>query len=204
MTDECTSGDKNQKFEDYYDGDSAPIAENSNIKSNYNINDQSNFTSYQSTTNPETPYYYTASENKSNENNMNNNSNLQTSKIKLIIQYILSWILVSVSLIDIIFQLIYWYINLFLMIDDVAILAISSIYLFFTFKRKKFNILITILTVIICIGGFGCKGFGLTLLNDRIHNNTIPQYLPIVLFMLVVIRSFTIFFYIPITCDNYF
>ena len=175
------------------------------MQPNYNQNRQNFLPTYQATINPETPYYYTPSENMPNENNMNYNSNPRReifSKCTIIKQYILAWILIGVSLLDILFQLIYWYVNLYLMIDDIAILAISSVYLFYTFKRKKFNIFIGILTVIIWFCGFGCKGFGLTLLNDRIKDHTIPNFLPIILFLMIGVRTFTIFFYIPIACQQ--
>ena len=204
MADVYIAGEKGEHFESYYDNDSAPIAQNVNTQPNYNQNQQNNLSKNQSTINPETSYYYAASENMPDENNMNNNSNTQKeifSKCTIIRQYILAWILIGVSLIDILFQLIYWYINLYLMIDDIAILAISSVYLFYTFKRKKFNKLIGVLTIIIWFCGFGCKGFGLTQLNDRIKDNTIPNFLPMTLFLMVGVRSFTIFFYIPITCQ---
>ena len=202
MADIYISGDKGHNFEIYYDNDSAPTVQNVNTQQNYNQNHQDNLPPYQSIINQETPYC-SDTENISNENNMNKNSNLQAEISKIIIKYILALILVVNSLIDILFQLIYWYINLYLMIDDISILAISSVYLIYTYKRKQFNTLIAILTVIIWFCGFGCKGCGLTLLNDRIHDNSIPKFLPVILFLMVVIRLFTIFFYIPITCGKY-
>ena len=192
-----------QKFETCFDdSDSAPIVSNSyTSQSDYNQNQQNNLP-YQSTVNPETPYYYSDSEKIPKENNIISNSNIQTETIsvcKIIIQYILACILFAVSFIDILLQLIFLYINLFLLIDDIAIISISLVYLIYTFKRKKFNTLICVLTPIIWFGGFASKGYGLTLLNDRIKNKSIPSSLPIILFFMVVIRTFAIFFYIPIT-----
>ena len=201
MTDNYISGDKGQNFETYYDVDSAPTVQNVNTQQNYNQNQQDDLPPYQSSINPETPYY-SATENISNEDNMNKNSNSQSVISKIIIQYILAFILVVNAFIDILFQLIYWYINFYLMIDDISILAISSVYLIYTYKRKQFNTLIAILTVIIWFCGFGCKGYGLTLLNDKINDHIIPKFLPVTLFLMIGIRSFTIFFYIPITCDK--
>ena len=133
MTDTCTLGDKTQKFEtDYYNNDSTPIAKNINTEPSCNQNQKGNLNYCQSETTPETPYCETASPINTNENNMNNNSNLQLkffSKRQILKQYILAWILVGVSLIDILFQFIFWFINIFSMIDDISCLAISSVYI---------------------------------------------------------------------------
>ena len=140
MTDTCTSGDKTQKFgTDYYDNDSAPIAKNINTEPSCNQNQKGNLNYCQSETTPETPYYESASPININDN-MNNKSNLQLkyfSKRQILKQYILAWILVGVSLIDILFQFIFWFINIFSMIDDISILAISSVYIIYFLKEKN-------------------------------------------------------------------
>ena len=86
------------------------------------------------------------------------------------------------------------------MIDDISILAMSSVYLIYTFKRKKFNALHFFLTVIIWFGGFGCKGYGLTLIDPNKTN--VPLLVLFILFLMVVIRTFTMPFYLPIICGD--
>ena len=80
------------------------------------------------------------------------------------------------------------------MSDDIAILVLTSLIIYFDRKKKEINHnLLGVLTIIIWFSGFGIKGFGLAKLN-----NINPISL---MFMgMIFLRSFILFCFIPIVC----
>jgi hypothetical protein len=104
----------------------------------------------------------------------------------------LSVLLIIVVIIDLIIQIISEF-NLFILIDDAGLLIIAIIFLILICKRKSVgHIALGAATVIVWFVGFGLRGFGMTQLEESGN--------AVVFFFLTVIRTFAIFFCIPIAC----
>ena len=156
-----------------YNINSAPVAYNMFLETNNNV-----------TMNTETPIYYF-----NNFKSFNNKLPIW----QLIIQLILCFVLILTSTIDIMIQINNDCVIPLCLGDDIAILGISFVFLFFNFRRRKFKYkIIPFLTIFIWFVGFICKSIGMSEIffeNHKIHSK---------MFTLCVFRSFAIFFYIPL------
>ena len=210
MTDSIyEKGEKN-----YQDVPSAPVIQNDGITSNdFNQEQIYNKQNNQITINPEveTNNPTTGDNNDEEEDNIDNNEDEESfesshkkynynirrnynyvnlSKCRLII----TLILLSIPITSILLQIIFWNGNIFFFIDDFLIIGLSSLYLYYYFKRKNFNIFIGIITIIIWFFGAGMKGFALAKYYKI-------ETITIIYMMLIFIRTGIIFCYIPITCS---
>jgi len=183
----------------YEDGASAPVVQNDyNSKNAYCSNENEGVT-----INPDNPRDYPCNT-KSNDNdlsdnvdnNLNRNQNRRRRRSFHLPEkkIIFSYILIVIAVIDILLQIIFGYVNLYFMSDDIAILGLTSLIIYFDRKKKEINhYILAALTIIIWFCGFGIKGFGLA---DLYEINTIS-----LIFMgLIFLRSFIMFCFIPIIC----
>ena len=219
MTDTYNEQNENQKpnnrqllqESDYtcQDNPSAPVVEN-------NVNQKEEIT-----VNPEHQNYEPVTQNDmpNINNNENNNNNLNRKKkrkrrkknlnyqnyqnyeqiIRLPnIGKILAFILFSIPIIDFLMQIIFSYINLLIILDDIAVLGLSSLYLHHLYKRKNLKkCYIAALTVIIWFFGAALKGFGMSNEFDKFEGPEMA--IPIICLVLLFIRVAILFCYIPIT-----
>ena len=207
MTDNYTPGIQNPNNypveKPLYDSGeaSAPIPQNVQPNyypnQNYYPNNQIVNPGYNSNTNTyEQPYYV---------NNMNTNVNnnyyqndFEVPKSLLCKQYTISILLYICAIIDIILQIVFGIINPFSMVDDVAIFIVASIFLTYSCKNKSArNKIFGFFTGVVWFVGFGCKGFAMTFMGSRHNGSMIP-----ILFFLIVIRTFLLFFSIPLACET--
>ena len=195
-----------QEGEDEYKyGSSTPVvqSDNTNFQPNYyNKNEQI-------TSNPESPYYSPTPQNdiyNINGPNYNRNGNPNRRKKKKTrhvglpkCRLILAYIIFSVAIIDMLIQIIFGFPNLYFMSDDFAILGLSTLYLYYIYKRKDIrNYCIGALSVIIWFCGFGIKGFGLAEIFNK--KDKPLNAVSLTCFALIFIRSVCIFCYIPKLC----
>ena len=111
---------------------------------------------------------------------------------------ILAYILFSVPIIDFLMQIIFSYINLFLILDDIALLGISSLYLHHLYKHKNLKkCYIAALTIIIWFFGAAIKGIGMSNEFDKFEGPEMA--IPITCLALIFIRVVILFCYIIIT-----
>ena len=217
-----TDSTKSENFEtnNYQDDPSAPVIQNEIIPSdNANQEQEYNKPNNQITINPEIQDNYTTPENNNDnkddyedEENFNTDKNDNYNKKR---QYrhqyhrqyhhqyhhinlrkcriILAYILFITPITSILLQLIFWNPNILFLIDDILILGLSSLFIYYYYKKKDFNICIAILTVIIWFVGVIMKGIGLA--SYKIDAFSIIQ------FFLIFLRVGIIFCYIPITCS---
>ena len=177
------------------DGASAPIVENE-----YNSPTQCyNNGNEQITVNAEKPILkpinsddVNINRNKNRRRRRRNNPNVEHIHLPNI-KKVFGFILLSISIIDIIIQIIFGYVNLNFMIDDLMLMGLSSIIIYSDYKKKNIrNYYMAALTVIIWFGGAAIKGFGLT--NFEFNG------ISITLMLLIFIRTGILFCYIPISC----
>ena len=153
----------------------------------------------QITINPDNNYYKSEA-NYINTNNVNNNSfekplivdPKSSNPPKIIIS--VSWCLVGYSLLDIIKEIACGYINIFCMIDNTAILVISSLVLlfcYFCYYKKSIFFIILLLTTITLAYGFFAKPFGFFNYYSGKSN-----FIVIIFFILYFIRIFLLIFFI--------
>ena len=200
MTDTPNNGSQNidigdfvqQKEEgNYQDDASAPIVQYENNNLTPNIDDI-NKTTEETSGNTSCENYQAQPINNTNRNRrrIRNVHRIHLPNIKVVFAYILF----SLSVIDILLQIIFGCLNLYFMIDDLAVLAFSSIIIYSYYKKKDIrNYYMGALTIIIWFGGFGIKGYGLA---SSFKVNAISA----IFFGLIFIKGFTMFCYIPIMC----
>ena len=186
-------GDYVQQKEEgnYQDDASAPIAqyENNNLTPNSdNINKPTEETS--GNTSCENFQAQPINNINRNRRRIRNVHSIHLPNIKVVFAYILF----SLSVIDILLQIIFGCVNLYFMIDDLAVLAFSSIIIYSYYKKKDINnYYMGALTIIIWFGGFGIKGYGLA---SSFKVNAVSE----IFFGLIFIKGFIMFCYIPIMC----
>ena len=183
----------------YEDGASAPVVQNDNNNKNpYCSNENEGVT-----INPDNSADYPCNTKPNDndlsdnvDNNLNGNQNRRRRRSFHLPEkkIIFSYILFSLAVIDIILQIIFSCVNLYFMSDDIAILGLTSLIIYFARKNKEINhYLLAALTIIIWFCGFGIKGFGLA---ELFKINAIS-----LMFMgLIFLRSFILFCFIPIVC----
>ena len=193
----------------YQDNPSAPVVEN-----NYNQKEEI-------TVNPENQNYSPITQNDMpNTNNNENNNNLKQKKRKKRrkkkeinyepyqnydqvirlpnIRKILAYILFSIPIIDFLMQIIFSYINLLIIVDDIATLGLSSLYLHHLYKDKKLQkCYIAALTLIIWFFGSAIKGIGMSQEFDKFEGPEMA--IPITCLVLIFIKVVILFCYIPVT-----
>ena len=156
--------------------------------SNYPQEESSNYymfpeTNNNITSNTETPIY-------DDFNNLKSTNN-KLPKWQLIFQLIVCFILIMIAIIDIMLQINNDYINTLLLCDDIAILGISLVFLFFNIRRRKFKYkIIPFLTSFIWLIGIIFKQIGM---KDIFFEN---QNLHTKMTILFIIRTLTLFFYL--------
>ena len=200
MTDTPNNGSQNidigdfvqQKEEgNYQDDASAPIVQYENNNPTPNIDDINKPTE-ETSGNTSCENYQAQPINNTNRNRrrIRNVHRIHLPNIKVVFAYILF----SLSVIDILLQIIFGCVNLYFMIDDLAVLAFSSTIIYSYYKKKDIrNYYMGALTIIIWFGGFGIKGYGLA---SSFKVNAISA----IFFGLIFIKGFTMFCYIPIMC----
>ena len=105
----------------------------------------------------------------------------------------LSIILIIVFFIDIGLQIGFQFFSPFLLIDDFAILTMAIIYIVFIKKNKQINNgWLGALTVFVWFVGFGVRGYAMTLFESSAMIG--------IDFFLTGVRTFDLFFCIPLTC----
>ena len=105
---------------------------------------------------------------------------------KLIVQLILCFILITIAIIEIIIQINNDCIKALILGDDIAILGISLVFLFFNFQRRKLKkIIVQIITLLMLYYGFFCKIIG-TIFIFSINKNLI--------FKIILLNSVRTFF----------
>ena len=103
----------------------------------------------------------------------------------------LSVLLIIFFIVDLMFQLIQ-VLNLFILIDDVAILFMAIIYLFLSIKGKPLNhFMIRYGTIFVWFVGFSLRGFGSFFLRKA--------SISLAYFFLTIVRTFILFLCIPQT-----
>ena len=102
----------------------------------------------------------------------------------------LSILLIIFFIVDFVLQ-ICCRLNLFMLIDDFAILVIAIIFLIFSCKRKSFNLMIGYANIFVWFVGFALRGIGMIQFRD--------SNLSMLNFFLNVVRTFILFFCIPLT-----
>ena len=198
----------------YYDNgeSSAPIPQN--FQPNYYPN-QNNYQNYPTvnpgsnttnTNNYEQPYYVSVNNNVNNQYNKNNNfirHEPEVPKKILCKQLSLGILLLICTIIDVTMQLVFDYVNPFSMGDDAFVLIISSVFLLFSHKKKLAkNILFGVFIGFVWFVGFGCKGYGMQYI---VKDNNITGALvlvPLIYFLLIGVRTFGLFFSIPLICEG--
>ena len=153
----------------------------------------------------EQPYYMN---NMKNMNTNVNNNNLfqnspELSKKLLCKQLSLGILLLIVTIIDITLQIVFDYLNPLAMGDDVAVLIIALVLLIFSYRKKiPRNCLFGFFTGFVWFVGFGCKGFAMQYImkNNKISGALV--FIPIIYFILIIPRTFGLFFSIPLVCDG--
>ena len=201
MTDMPNNGSQNIEIGDYVqqkeegnyqDDASAPIVQCENNKNLTPYSDDINQPTEETSGNTSCENYQTPP---------NNNKNINRRRIRNVHRIhlpdkkvVFAYILFSLSIIDILLQIIFGCVNLYFMIDDLAVLAFSSLIIYSDYKKKDIrNYYMAALTVIIWFGGFGIKGYGLA---SSFKFNAVSA----VFFGLIFIKGFTMFCYIPIIC----
>ena len=187
-----------QKEGNYQDDASAPIVQcESNKQTPFSGNGQNEETQG----NPTLQNYQTHQKNINYDNKGDYNINRNRKKIRNVerihlqkIRIIFAYILVSLSIIDVLLQIIFSCVNVYFMIDDLAVLGFSSIIIYSYYKHKNIiNYLMAVLTVIIWFGGFCIKAFGLA---SSFKINAISS----IFISLIFIKTFILFCFIPIIC----
>jgi hypothetical protein len=118
-----------------------------------------------------------------------------------IIRAILAWAIIVLVIIDFINEIVGEYINLISLIGDALDLGLSSLYLYYYYKRRGLRgYFIGFLTIAIWFGGFGLKGIGLSQHFGKIEGEKVV--FAIIAFCSIMIRGFILFCYIPMVCPN--
>ena len=208
----------------YYDEVSAPAPQlyNNNPPQNYNndIPSKEEIQQGSQQNSSDVPYYSTQGNNYNSNynNNYNNNYNynynnqyepnpIQEAQPVAPRKYrmgenprtllILSIFLIIIFIADLILEISFGIFSPFIMGDDVAILTMAIVYIVLIVKKKRFNHpALGAATVFVWFVGFGVKGFGMTQGGGKV-GFLVP------LFFLIAGRTFTMFFCIPHTCNNY-
>ena len=181
----------------YYDnGDSsAPILQN--IQPN-NCPNPNNYTNIQTVNPGDNSNDYGQSNymnNNANDNNNNNYNQNQTEnpKKQMCMQLFLGIVLLISTIIDSIMQIIFGYTNLLAMGDDIALLFISLVLLFFSCKKKiARNKFFGVLTILVLFVGFGCKGYAMMYIFQCKLSGALVL-IPLIYIILVSVRSFSLF-----------
>ena len=109
---------------------------------------------------------------------------------------ILSIILIVIAILGIILQISLDSFSPLILVDNIAILTMAIIYLVFLYKKLRLNHkILGISTILVWFVGFGFEGFGMT--------QTKKTEFIIANFIITAVRSFSMFFCIPYTCNNY-
>ena len=215
MTDNYTSGLQNplnyqsQETPYYNNGESsAPIPPN--FQPNYYPN-QNNYQNYPTvnpvsnttnTNNYEQPYYVNANVNNQYNNNLIPNEP-EVPRRLLRRQLSLGILLLICTIIDVTMQLVFDYVNPFAMGDDACVLIISSVFLFFSYKQKLAKIILFgVFIGFVWFIGFACKGIGIqfTIKGNKISGAS--ALIPLIYFALIGVRTFGLFFSIPLICEG--
>ena len=193
-----TEGENYQEIRDgyYEDGASAPVVQNDNNSKNPYYSNENEGVTINPDNSADYPYNTKPNDNDLSDNVDRNLNRSQNRRRKRSIhlpekKIIFSYILFTLAVIDIILQIIFWYVNLYFMSDDIAILGLTSFIIYYDRKKKEINLcILRVLTIIIWFVGFGIKGFGLA---NLFKINTIS-----LIFMgLIFLRSFIMFCFIP-------
>ena len=184
----------------YYEDDaSAPVVQNDNNSKNpYCINENESVT-----INPDNstdyPYNTKSSDNDLSDRvdcNLNRNQNRRRRRSIHLPEkkIIFSYILFALAVIDILLQIIFGFVNIYFMSDDIAILGLASLILYLYYKKKEINkYVFGPLTIIIWFCGFAIKGFGLA---DLFKVNAFS----LIIMGLIFLRTCILFCFIPIIC----
>ena len=98
---------------------------------------------------------------------------------------------------DIILQIIFEFVNLFSMADDLAIIIIALIFLTCACKKKSArNMFFGFFTVVWFVGS-GCKGYALGFAVKSRYRDA-----PNVQFFLIIIRTILLCFTVPLICKT--
>jgi len=130
------------------------------------------------------------------DNNLNGNQNRRRRRSFHLPEkkIIFSYILFVIAVIDILLQIIFGCVNLYFMSDDIAILGLTSLIIYFDRKKKEIiDFILGVLTIIIWFCGVGIKGFGLSVLDKIIA-------IPLIFIGLILLRTFIMFCFIPFAC----
>ena len=176
----------------------------------YYTNYNSNFFYYPQKINNNIYYDYQYNQQISSYNNLIAFSNekplIETNGVFnriLLRQFAFSYILIAISLIDIIIQIIIKFFNIFNFCDDISITFLSIIFLIYSCSRKNIkNLCLGCLTVLIWLIGFAIRGIGIGIYASATNKKKAPFYIPIIALILFFIRTIILFLCIPLTCNQ--
>jgi len=107
------------------------------------------------------------------------------------IQKFLSYALLFIAIVDIFCQIACRYINVFAMLDDLALLTLSIVFIELGCQGKNLKTpILKFFTIFVWFVGFAMKGVSMSYVKKRYT---------FLCFILMVIRTFVIFFCIPLT-----
>ena len=147
---------------------------------------QQNQPNYYSEANPDNQYLTNNPDNI--DRKTKNNVDLKEKRNRLIFSILLT----LVCIIDIIIQIIFNYLNVLPMIDDIAILImlISFYILFFIFNNPQgVNKITVVLFILIWLGGSGCKFLGIRKIFESDNSDLTKIFLTIAYIILFIGRA---------------
>ena len=110
-------------------------------------------------------------------------------------QFCAAFILIIIGLLDIIFQLIFGFINPISMGDDAIILILAIIFLYYSFQRRTIaRIWIGIINILIWFIGFPLRGMSMMYIIDKKISEMNSIY--------IMVKTGVLFFCIPLTCNK--